>query len=66
MESGGLAHGVSEVKRTLLETGVEATSVTFLAKDLAAVYLCPEILSVAEFKNNGLSHLEEALRQHNV
>lgn len=64
MDSGGLAHEISEVKRTQLETGVEATSVTFLAKDLAAVCLCPENLSEVEFKNNGLSHLEEILRQH--
>lgn len=62
MGSGGLAPKVSEVNSTLLETGVEATSVTFLAKDLAAVCLCPENLSEAEFKNNGLSLLEELLR----
>lgn len=43
--SGSLAHGVSEVKRTLLETGVEATSVTVLAKDLATACLCPENFS---------------------
>lgn len=43
--SGSLAHGVSEVKRTLLETGVEATSVTVLAKDLVTACLCPENFS---------------------
>lgn len=40
--SGSLAHKVSEVKKTLMETGVEATSVTVLANDLATVCLCPE------------------------
>lgn len=64
--SGSLAHEVSEVKRTLLETRVEATSVTVLAKDLVTVCLCPENFSEAEFKNNGLSHVEEILRQHSV